>query len=197
MVQSLIPGEMFFLFPKGGISFQFYVVKQKKGRKWFSRGIWAPAQLIEDARIYFTEKRSTDEYRRKAEYAHRYREKKEIQYKDEFFSHIVEFLNFAEPYKDLEAILAQRVCDHALPVGSGTVARTKMIPVHERAERAVIAWMRHHTTAYDSMMIEHVAGRRREVRRELARLSRDLLRCYRSGEEIPDHCPLKRACRGL
>jgi tryptophan-rich sensory protein len=53
----------------------------------------------------------------------------------------------------LVAFLADAVTQHATPVGSGTVARTECIPTHERAEAAVIAWMRHHTTAYDEMAI--------------------------------------------
>jgi hypothetical protein len=82
------------------------------------------------------------------------------------------------------------VTDHATPVGSGTVARTKRIPVEQRAEAAVIAWMRHQTTSYDSMRIERVKGRRREVRRMLAQKSKELLARYRRGESAPDTCPL-------
>jgi hypothetical protein len=37
--------------------------------------------------------------------------------------------------------LAAAVPQHATPVGSGTVAGTERIPIHERAEAAVIAWM--------------------------------------------------------
>lgn len=54
---------------------------------------------------------------------------------------------------------------HAVPVGSGTVARTQLIPLEQRAEAAVIAWMRHQTTAYDRMSIARIKGERREVRR--------------------------------
>lgn len=50
---------------------------------------------------------------------------------------------------------------HATPVGSGTVARTSRIPIERRAEAAVIAWLRHQTTAYDDMKIPRVKGRRR------------------------------------
>jgi len=46
----------------------------------------------------------------------------------------------------LEKRLAQAVTTHATPVGSGTVARSRRIGVEERAEAAVIAWMRHQTT---------------------------------------------------
>ena len=60
-----------------------------------------------------------------------------------------DFLAFAPAYADLAEKLADAVSAHATPVGSGTVARTARIPSHERAEAAVIAWMRHQTTAYD------------------------------------------------
>jgi ribose/xylose/arabinose/galactoside ABC-type transport system permease subunit len=86
--------------------------------------------------------------------------------------------------------LAQWVADHATPVGSGTVARTKRIPVEQRAEAAVIAWMRHQTTGYDSMVIPRVKGKRREVRRMLAQRSKELLARYRKGETIDANCPL-------
>ena len=59
------------------------------------------------------------------------------------------------------------------------MARTERIPVEERAEAAVIAWLRHQTTAYDHMKIERVKGARRQVRRELAERSRALLDVHR------------------
>jgi len=89
--------------------------------------------------------------------------------------------------------LARAVADHATPVGSGTVARTKRIPVEERAEAAVIAWMRHQTTGYEGMVIPRVKGKRREVRRMLARRSQELLERSRRGEPISETCPLKMA----
>ena len=92
--------------------------------------------------------------------------------------------------------MAQAVTQHATPVGSGTVARTKRIPVEQRAEAAVIAWMRHHTTGYDSMVIQRVKGKRREVRRKLAKRSKELLDRYRFGESVSADCPLKRALEG-
>lgn len=79
------------------------------------------------------------------------------------------YLHFAERWSGLEAKLAAAVTEHAVPVGSGTVARTQRIPLERRAEAAVIAWMRHRTTAYDHMRIARVKGERREVRRQLAR----------------------------
>jgi hypothetical protein len=40
--------------------------------------------------------------------------------------------------------------------------------------------MRHQTTAYDRMQIPRIAGKRREVRRELARISRAVLDLHRA-----------------
>ena len=80
---------------------------------------------------------------------------------------------------------------HATPVGSGTVARTQRIPIERRAESAVIAWLRHATTAYDNMNIPRIRGKRREVRRMLAEQSRRLLEKYRAGSAADPTCPLR------
>ena len=93
--------------------------------------------------------------------------------------------------------MAEAITKHAIPIGSGTVARTSMIPVDERASRAVIAWMRHHTTAYDNLNIPHVKGERRAVRRMLAERSVLLLRQYRRGMPIETGCPLKLALQKM
>jgi hypothetical protein len=77
------------------------------------------------------------------------------------------------------------------------VARTKRIPVEQRAEAAVIAWMRHQTTGYDDMVIPRVKGKRREVRRMLARRSHELLKGYRRGEQVTEDCPLRHALLAL
>ena len=92
--------------------------------------------------------------------------------------------------------MARAVTDHATPVGSGTVARTKRIPVEQRAEAAVIAWMRHQTTGYEGMVIPRVKGKRREVRRMLAARSKELLARYRRGEPATEGCPLLAALKG-
>ena len=103
-------------------------------------------------------------------------------------------MNFHERYRDLAGDIAVAVAAHATPVGSGTVARTQTIPIERRAEAAVIAWMRHKTTAYDNMTIPRVKGKRREVRRLLAQKSRLMLEVYRTGKTVdPKKCPLKQA----
>ena len=107
---------------------------------------------------------------------------------------VVTFLDFASCHADLAERLADAVTKHATPVGSGTVARTQRIPIERRSESAVIAWLRHGTTAYDNMKIVRVKGKRREVRRMLAEQSRRLLEGYRVGDDVdPQKCPLRRA----
>ena len=73
------------------------------------------------------------------------------------------------------------------------MARTKRILVEQRAEAAVVAWLRHQTTAYDSMKIPRIKGKRREVRRMLAQRCQELLGRYRRGEAVGDDCPLYQA----
>ena len=173
-----------------------WVVQEKKGRKIFSRGVWAPAATIDAIRAELETERSTTGYAKRKEADARRRDQAQAEYVEDFCQAVVEFLAFHPAHADLAQQLARAVADHATPVGSGTVARTKRIPVEQRAEAAVIAWMRHHTTAYDSMVIPRVRGKRRETRRMLARRSQELLGRYRSEEAVGDDCPLKTALAG-
>ena len=169
------------------------VVQEKKGRKLFSKGVWAPAATIDRIRSELEAERSTEQFAKRKESAAQRREKVQAEYVEDFFGAVVEFLAFHPKYSELAQRLARAVSDHATPVGSGTVARTKRIPVEQRAEAAVIAWMRHQTTAYDSMQIARIKGKRREVRRMLAQRSKELLSYYRRGDSISEACPLKKA----
>ena len=168
-----------------------WVVAEKKGRKVFSHGVWTSAATIESIRGDLEAERSTESFARKKEAGTRRREKVQAEYVEDFLGAVVTFLSFHETHAELANRLAKAVTEHATPVGSGTVARTKRIPVEERAEAAVIAWMRHQTTAYDNMSIARIKGERREVRRRLAERSRQLLSKYRSGEDVDTTlCPL-------
>lgn len=173
----------------------FWRVQVKKGRRMISKGIWAPKETIDNAIQEMTAKRSTASYQKNLENSRKRREKKQEAYAIEFFRAVQDFLNFAPSYLDIEKQIAKAVTDHAVPVGSGTVARTEMIPLKDRAARAVIAWMRHQTTGYDAMKIPRVKGKRREVRRMLAERSSQLLQAYRRGDLIMDNCPLKAALK--
>ena len=110
-----------------------------------------------------------------------------------FILEVLHFLNFHPRYTTLASQLARLVTELATPVGSGTVARTERIPLEERSSSAVIAWMRHQTSGYDRMVIAPVKGRRRQVRRELAARSLEILQLYRDGNDIPLSCPLQKA----
>src|SRR5947209_16159399 len=166
-----------------------WAVQEKVGRRTFSRGVWAPAATIERIRSELEAERSTEGYAKKQEAAARRRETAQIEYVEDFQGAVVTFLAFHPGHADLADRLARAVTEHATPVGSGTVARTKRIPVEQRAEAAVIAWMRHQTTAYDAMVIPRVKGKRREVRRMLAQRSKEVLARYRRGEPATDACP--------
>ena len=170
-----------------------WVVQEKQGRKTFSRGVWAPAATIDRIRAELAAERSTDGYAKRREANARRRDKAQAEYVEDFFGAVVAFLGFHPNHAELADRLARAVTDHATPVGSGTVARTRRVPVERRAEAAVIAWMRHQTTGYDGMAIPRVTGKRREVRRMLARRSQDLLERYRRGDSVGDACPLKKA----
>jgi hypothetical protein len=173
-----------------------WVVAEKKGRKVFSRGIWASAATIERIRADLEIERSTESFAKKKVADVRRREKAQDEYVEDFLGAVVLFLAFHPIHADLGNQLAKAVTDLATPVGSGTVARTKRIPLEQRAEAAVIAWMRHQTTGYDGMVIPRVKGKRREVRRMLAQRSHELLERYRRGEVIPEDCPLMKALSG-
>ena len=167
-----------------------YAVSEKKGRKVFSRGIWAPSATVERLRGELEAERSTASFAKRREADAKRREKAQEAYVEDFTGAVVGFLAFHPSHAELAERLAKAVADHATPVGSGTVARTKRIPVEQRAEAAVIAWMRHQTTAYDSMAIPRVKGKRREIRQMLARRSKELLSRYRRGEPAGNQCPL-------
>jgi hypothetical protein len=174
-----------------------WTVQEKRGRKLFSRGVWAPAASIERIRQELSVERSDPSYARKLESGRKKRAVEQAQYEEDFEQAVARFLGFAAAHDELEQKLAQAIAAHAVPVGSGTVARTKRIPIERRAEAATIAWLRHATTAYDTMEIPRVKGMRREVRRMLADRSRQLLGRYRRGEVIDAaSCLLRRGLAG-
>ena len=170
-----------------------WIVQEKRGRRVFSRGIWAATTIIVRIRAELAAERSTDAFAKRRAADARRREKAQTEYVEDFFGAVVTFLAFHPSHADLADRLARAVTDHATPVGSGTVARAKRLPVERRAEAAVIAWMRHQTTGYDGMAIPRVKGKRREVRRMLAQRSKELLERYRRKGAGGDECPLKKA----
>ncbi len=175
-----------------------WTVQEKKGRRTFSQGVWAPAERIVAIKRALDAERSTESYAKRRQADAKRRDRKQEAYVEDFRGAILSFLDFAPSHGDLAAGLASAVANHATPIGSGTVARTQRIPINRRAESAVIAWLRHQTTAYDDMKIARVKGKRREVRRQLAEQSRRLLAGYRNGDIVdPQQCLLRQALASL
>lgn len=170
---------------------EFWAVAEKRGRKVFSQGIWAPQTTIETLRRELEAERQTEGYAKKRSADTERRAKAQASYVEDFEGAVRAFLNFHPKYEELTQRLAKRVTEHATPVGSGTVARTQRIPLEQRAAAAVIAWLRHQTTGYDDMVIPRVKGKRREVRQMLAARSRVLLDRYRRGEPAGPGCVLQ------
>jgi hypothetical protein len=170
---------------------EHWLIQEKKGRRLFSKGVWAATATIERIRAELAAERATESHARRRVAEVRRREKIQTEYVEDFLGAVLAFLNFHPQHQNTAQQLARAVTEHATPVGSGTVARTKRIPVEQRAEAAVIAWLRHQTTGYDSMSIPRVRGKRREVRRMLARRSKELLVRYRDGSPIASDCPLQ------
>jgi hypothetical protein len=166
-------------------------VVEKVGRKTFSKGVWAPAENIAAAKAALDTERATPAFAKKRAASVKRREAEQARYVEDFDGAVKRFLRFTPAFSALEATLAQKVTVHATPVGSGTVARTERIPLEQRAESAVIAWMRHQTTAYDSMKVARVKGARRDVRRQLAEVSRVVLDLHRGrAPHPPEPCVL-------
>ena len=169
-------------------------VIEMKGRKRFSRGIWAPAARIDALRAELLAEREEPAYQRRLDAGRARRAAQEEGYALDFEQAVFRFLNFHPKHERQARTLATLIAEHATPVGSGTVARTQRIPLGERAEAATIAWLRHQTTGYDDMQIPREKGRRREVRRMLAQRSTRLLEKYRSGAVFDcAQCPLHAA----
>ncbi len=171
----------------------YWRVQVKKGKRLISKGIWAPKVTIHEAQQTVSATRNTEDYQKKRAYELQRREKKQNEYEIEFCSEVEKYLNFHPQYLPIAKAMAKMITDHAIPVGSGTVARTSMIPIEDRAGKAVIAWMRHQTTAYDNLNIPKIKGERRAVRRLLAEQSVKVLAKYRKGETIQPTCPLFKA----
>ncbi len=171
-----------------------WTVIERKGRKRFSRGIWAPAARITALEAELVLERQDPSYQRKLDAGRQRRAVAQAVYAGDFRAAVLTYLNFHPSQRAAAERMSRLIADHAVPVGSGTVARTERIPLEQRAEAATIAWMRHQTTGYDTMHIPLVKGRRREVRRLLAQRSVQLLARYRQGQPAdPVACPLHRA----
>jgi hypothetical protein len=172
-------------------------VIEVKGRKRFSRGIWAPTERIQVLREQLKAERQDPAYQKRLDAGRKRRAEAEEIYAADFSAAVLQVLAFHPKHQLFAKTLAGLIAEHATPVGSGTVARTERIPIEARAEAATIAWLRHQTTGYDHMNIPREKGRRREVRRMLAQRSTQLLQKYRTDQPFdPAQCPLQAALAG-
>src|SRR6185295_6504440 len=78
-----------------------WVVAERKGRKVFSKGVWAPAATIERIRADLEAERSTESFTKKKEADARRRDKAQAEYVEDFFGVIVAFLSFHPIHADL------------------------------------------------------------------------------------------------
>jgi len=78
-----------------------WTIQEKKGRKVFSLGVWAPADRIAAIRAELASERSTDSYakRRAADVARR--ERKQTEYVEDFRGAVLAFLDFAPATRSL------------------------------------------------------------------------------------------------
>lgn len=171
-----------------------WTVKEKRGRRMFSQGLWTDRAQVERIARELAAERADPSYQRKLDRAKEKREAEQAVYEAEFQIAVEAFLDFAPVYAQLGKGISYLITEQTIEVGSGTVARTERISLAQRAEAATIAWLRHQTTEYDDLKIPRVKGMRREVRRQLAERSRRLLGRYREGRAIdPAECVLTRA----
>src|SRR5450759_2908216 len=86
-----------------------WAVQEKKGRKVFSRGVWAPATTIDRIRAELGVERSTNGYAKRKEADARHRDKAQAEYVEDFLGAVVAFLAFHPCHADLANRLARAV----------------------------------------------------------------------------------------
>ena len=73
---------------------EHWVVQEKKGRKVFSRGVWAAAATIDKIRAELEAERSTEGYAKRKEADARRRDKAQADYVEDFYGAVLAFLAF-------------------------------------------------------------------------------------------------------
>src|SRR5258708_27233751 len=71
---------------------EHWIVQEKKGRKVFSRGVWAPAATVERIRAELVVDRSTEGYAKRKVADARRRDQAQAEYVEDFFGAVVAFL---------------------------------------------------------------------------------------------------------
>src|SRR5437870_1585572 len=86
-----------------------WVVQERKGRKIFSRGVWASAATIDRIRAELDAERSTEGFAKKKEADARRRDKAQAEYVEDFLGAVVAFLGFHANYAELAQQMARAV----------------------------------------------------------------------------------------
>src|ERR1035438_1500488 len=71
-----------------------WVVQEKKGRKLFSRGVWAAAATIDKIRAELEAERSTEGYTKRRAADARRRDEAQAEYVEDFYGAVLTFLAF-------------------------------------------------------------------------------------------------------
>ncbi|TET41603.1 MAG: DUF2293 domain-containing protein [Dehalococcoidia bacterium] len=144
-------------------------------------GIFAPANIIEEERRKISSERRTKEYEQRLQRSRKSREKKEAKYGEEFAEACFRFLNFDLVHEDLAWQIAWGATSVATDVGSGRVGRTGKLPLEEKAELAVRAFIRHNFTDYDERLDEMGEPWYHEIRGDAAAKVNRFLEEHRCG----------------
>src|SRR3974390_3513045 len=85
------------------------LVQEKKGRKVFSRGVWAPSATIECIRAELEAERASENYAKKKQSNPRRRDQAQANYVEDFHEAVLAFLAFHAIHADLADRLAHAV----------------------------------------------------------------------------------------
>ena len=83
-----------------------WTVQEKRGRKIFSRGVWALATTVESLRGQLIAERDTPQYAKRREASVKRRDRDQAEYVQTFGDAVLQFLAFDSRY----AALAQQAC---------------------------------------------------------------------------------------
>ena len=113
-------------------------------------GIWTPKENIAAAQKRAEETMAQRESKRVISRAQR--EKQEAKYRQQFVETAYRYLAFAPKHKKLAQDIAGGAAESATEVGSKRVGRTRKLPLEEKVELAVRAYIRHNYTDYEDRL---------------------------------------------
>ena len=116
-----------------------WTVKVLHRRRWVSQGIWAPKKNLIALRKEREKELRDPAYQKKLDAGRLRRKKEQAHYAADFERAVRDYLAFAPRHEHLERKMARAIAQHAVPVGSGTVARTKRLAIEQKAQAATIA----------------------------------------------------------